>query len=503
MTNSVRIRRDVTKMKAGPSGWDVNSDIFWYAHAVGVMMNDYDEDPRSWRWQANIHGSGSPDPDSPPPKPNPDWNHCPHGGWFFLPWHRGYLYYFEDIVRSVVKKLGGPENWALPYWNYTRVANHDPLNDASKEFRKLPEAFRTPKIPHYALGVEVDNPLYDMIKRNSTANQGFGVAWELVNPTDAMRSLRYPGVRPDHFGSKDTGAELPHDKGDFGCLESVPHNKIHLFVGGWMGVFISPRDPIFWLHHANIDRIWPAWLAKGGGRKNPETEDWLLKPFTFWDRTAKKQTISAKSMLDTEKQLGYKYEDLEVWEDPVKAERKAVVLVAANPGPTGQVLGTAGGGELGPEPVTVPVQPETSATRALSSMAEAESARNGQRVVLTIRDVRADESPGTTFRVLLGADQDREADLAPDSPYFVGHLDFFGAIGGDIHHHGGRGFDFSFDVTDQLRALREQGLWDGTSVPSVVLAPVPLEAPPELAAALTVPPPGSRPRYGSVVLTNE
>ena len=46
------------------------------------------------------------------------WNQCQHGSWYFLPWHRGYLLAFEANIRAAVVQLGGPDDWALPYWNY-------------------------------------------------------------------------------------------------------------------------------------------------------------------------------------------------------------------------------------------------------------------------------------------------------------------------------------------------------------------------------------------------
>ena len=72
-------------------------------------------------------------------------------------------------------------------------------------------------------------------------------------------------VGPQHFGNfANTGA-----------LEQTPHNDIHVAlvganpVGQCQGGFmIDPNcaalDPIFWLHHANIDRLWNVWLASGG-----------------------------------------------------------------------------------------------------------------------------------------------------------------------------------------------------------------------------------------------
>jgi len=46
-----------------------------------------------------------------------------------------------------------------------------------------------------------------------------------------------------------------------GLLESY-HGTVHNWVGGTMGdITVSPADPLFWMHHAEIDRIWSVWQA--------------------------------------------------------------------------------------------------------------------------------------------------------------------------------------------------------------------------------------------------
>jgi Common central domain of tyrosinase len=45
--------------------------------------------------------------------------------------------------------------------------------------------------------------------------------------------------------------------GDFAfALEGRPHSVVHAFIGGLMSNRRSPTDPLFWLHHSNVDRIW-------------------------------------------------------------------------------------------------------------------------------------------------------------------------------------------------------------------------------------------------------
>jgi tyrosinase len=78
----------------------------------------------SWTAQGNIHGTFS-------PIPGMISNQCRHWNYFFLSWHRMYLYYFERIVRSA----SGRPNFALPYWGYS---------PSGSSFRALPAMFRTP-----------------------------------------------------------------------------------------------------------------------------------------------------------------------------------------------------------------------------------------------------------------------------------------------------------------------------------------------------------------------
>jgi tyrosinase len=44
------------------------------------------------------------------------------------------------------------------------------------------------------------------------------------------------------------------------------HNRVHVWVGGDMGPGTSPNDPVFYLNHCNVDRIWEAWMVRVAGR---------------------------------------------------------------------------------------------------------------------------------------------------------------------------------------------------------------------------------------------
>ena len=132
------IRKDAWKLSA-ISTWEPT--LLWYAKAVGEMSSRPATDPSSWRFQGGVHGyNKNADPFATTgalPKQSVQkkfWNKCQHGTWFFLPWHRMYLGFFEQIVRAAVVKLGGPADWTLPYWNYSDISNANA--------RILPPAFR-------------------------------------------------------------------------------------------------------------------------------------------------------------------------------------------------------------------------------------------------------------------------------------------------------------------------------------------------------------------------
>jgi tyrosinase len=68
--------------------------------AVRMLKEPTRPAPINWTSLANIHGTAA------------SFNQCPHGNWYFLPWHRGYLLMYERVVRQ----LTGFNDFALPYW---------------------------------------------------------------------------------------------------------------------------------------------------------------------------------------------------------------------------------------------------------------------------------------------------------------------------------------------------------------------------------------------------
>ena len=85
-TSSVLVRRDIATL--APDG----PEIAALRRGFKVLKSRPVDDPLSLIYQANMHLTYD--------KPaRPEWNHCPHGNFFWLPWHRLYTYYFERILR--------------------------------------------------------------------------------------------------------------------------------------------------------------------------------------------------------------------------------------------------------------------------------------------------------------------------------------------------------------------------------------------------------------------
>src|ERR1051326_4737983 len=234
-------------------------DIVAYSNAIRAMKAPPATNPVSWLAQANIHGAFT----SPA---GMIANACQHNTTFFLSWHRMYLYFFERVVR----KMSHDPEFALPYWAYSPTGTRD-----------LPSMFRLP--------ASTTNWLYDAT-RNASVNAGTPLTPSVVDSGVALS-------QPDFW--------------DFtNAVNGTPHGAVHVAVGGNMTQFATAgQDPIFWLHHSNIDRLWEVWLESGGGHVDPTTDTtWMTTPFNFYDESGATVTLTGAQVVDIACQLHYEYE---------------------------------------------------------------------------------------------------------------------------------------------------------------------------------------------------
>jgi tyrosinase len=185
-------------------------------------------------------------------------NRCPHSAPYFLAWHRGYLYYFERQLRAV----SGDTKLVLPYWDF----------------------YTYPTLPAEFTNATSGNPLY-------VPRVNIDVRQALTMAPFSSTLINFPRGMVNAFEPS---------------FEDMPHNPVHDLIGNWMADMASPTDPIFWLHHANVDRLWVAWVAAGEGRTMPAPSQ------AYWSGShiyTSSLTMRRSSTYGTRTTLAYSYQN--------------------------------------------------------------------------------------------------------------------------------------------------------------------------------------------------
>ena len=203
--------------------------------------------------------------------------YCKHNSILFLPWHRAYLYLFEKSLQDQVADV------TLPWWDWTSATSH------------------TSGIPDAYTDTSAGNPLLNA-PVSITADQITllrddypGTISDGAPPT----TVRDPGT-PDELpraATIESVLNAPRFDDFTNRLENV-HNTVHGWVGGSMSMIpVAAFDPVFWAHHAMIDRLWFLWQTRHPS-VTPQASilNTALDPFPF----------TVAQVLDTS-QLGYTY----------------------------------------------------------------------------------------------------------------------------------------------------------------------------------------------------
>jgi tyrosinase len=285
-----------------------------------------------------------------------------HMGAAFFPWHRQFLLMFEQQLQTVDPSV------TLPYWDWTVDNQVDSYlwqpdlmggdgSDADNEavidgpFAKgnweltVFDHGDEHQIPWITRdlgmgGLAPDLPSADQLE------QALSIPTYDTEPWSAM-SFASESFRNFLEGWRDCVAEMcgPVDGTGPVCTgDHAMHNRVHLWVAGeWafaheaamgdgedgheatpvaadddmvmgtMAANSSPNDPVFFLHHTNIDRIWNQWMQRHGQQYLPETGGPVGHNIddAMWPYSHVGLTVTPRMMLDS-KQLGYVYDTDEV-----------------------------------------------------------------------------------------------------------------------------------------------------------------------------------------------
>lgn len=447
-----------------------NPDLKWYAEAVREMQTRSLDDPTSWWFFAAIHGSdwsGAKLPQNVPNSPVPKkdvkdryWGQCQHSTWFFPPWHRGYLYAFENVLRGIIQEKGGPKDWALPYWNYFGAGGQQHI---------LPPAFNQKTMSDGS-----PNPLYI---EERYGPKGDGVVYIDLSQVSqkCQQAPSYIGGQPQFYGGGVTG--FVHYGKTAGALEYNPHNGVHNQIGGKtrgsIGLMSDPEtaglDPIFYLHHCNIDRMWAAWNASG--KTNPKEKEWKDGPDATKDRTfyMPKPDQSpwefTPEMVNDINKLNYTYEDLSLGVSEPLMTKSAFRLVnfgfeqdtAKNiddmeqDGNTELIGANRGAIALDATGARTTVKLDTAGlntvAKSFKNTFSAKSSRNKKGLTL----------PDEVFLELEGIKGNADSNIysVTVNQHFVGHVFLFGLRKASQKdgHHAASGLNIVFDITKVIDEL--------------------------------------------------
>lgn len=232
-----------------------------FREALAEMYTLPATDGHSFEKIAGLHGSPAP-------------SYCIHGYPGFLTWHRAYLDVYEEALRCVNSDI------SLPFWNWS-----------SGPTTGVPSACREATYVNRS-GDTVDNPLY---AGPIPASLGGGMTSRRAN------------IDTTSFDDLATSAQDALTEVSFSSFQpslNGPHGGVHVRVGGNMSsVALAGFDPIFYLHHANVDRLWAIWQNSHPAALPVNEANLELEPFN--------QPYSTNwrlgSEVETTDMLGYRY----------------------------------------------------------------------------------------------------------------------------------------------------------------------------------------------------
>lgn len=358
-------------------------------------------DPRGWQQQANVHcwycGGGS----------NGVQGEEIHGSYWFLPWHRCYLYFHERILG----KLVGDPTLTLPYWDWENVSR-----------RTMGPPYTTPN--------NATNSLFDA-KRGKTPAQ--------ILPSSIVGAAAIANA----VTNQPTFSSFGGTANNSGSLEQSPHGPVHVWTGTPfnspnqgqdMGILATAaQDPIFFSHHGNIDRMWCVWLNQTPNHKNPTTAAWLSHSWTFYDENRRLVRIRVRDVLNSETQLRYRYANC--------------TLPATMTAETDQKIETGGKGQTERVTVAAPVR------QRVRSMRIGQSPDEKPERIYTLHIDAVDVPSNQSLTVFVFANLP-EGETSPDidSPNFVGQFTIVAkSLRAAGHNH--RPQNIALNVTDKIATL--------------------------------------------------
>ena len=175
-----------------------------------------------------------------------------HSNLYLLPWHRIFVLLFEKALHRYHPDV------CVPYWDWTDPDQQD--------------------FPSWLSSVL---PVVNTAGGPITVTRSPGLPADLASTAASVPAA----MAQTNYNSMSSGINFVH-------------GIIHGWVGGTMSsAHTSPADPVFWLHHANLDRLWWVWYNSAAGNHQNPAIGGALAPWAYTEPDTRDITP-----------LGYEYE---------------------------------------------------------------------------------------------------------------------------------------------------------------------------------------------------
>lgn len=354
------------------------------------------------------------------------WGTCQHRNLNFLPWHRLFLDFYEKTLR----KHSGDKSLTVPYWDY--------FDETNPRLRGL-------ALPELVRG-RAAGTLYDEWRTIGLNNNTSAIDPSAGSAAQAFKKTEF----------------VPFSD----LLQSQPHGVIHCAVGTGCAtpdlgfVPIAGLDPVFYMHHSNIDRLWQCWLnrkARGAtidlawAKANLGMPDaWYDTTYIFADENGNKVTRTIADVF-TPGMVDVRY-DNEVnctIDAPAPKTSHSILqdmVVESKSLPAHPPMTVQKSVSLTGKTTSVALEPSLAAANVL---AVPENIAQVGHTVLTLKDISVVGTPSLTYKIFLSNKNN------PKAQEYIATFNLFsvGAHGGEHQGHGNTLSDVVYTVTDNIRDL--------------------------------------------------
>ncbi|KAI1490662.1 hypothetical protein F5X96DRAFT_522342 [Biscogniauxia mediterranea] len=290
----VQLRQEVRELEKDKDKWEL------YILALSWMQYTDQGSPFSFYQVAGIHGAPGltwASVDASPGSENKGY--CPHASILFPTWHRPYVALYEQILYNIVQYIASlyppdrlerfqklAKSFRLPYWDWAATPQNGdsvlPLSIGGSPTIEIsgPNGIQTISNPLFSFtfkpfngSIFRDSPynLWNETKRapwpvtapDAVSNNSYVALWLDSHLPSYQQRLYNLFANYPNYSTFSNEAWIPYgNNGTYDSIESL-HDSIHTAGGGGWGhlaiILYSAFDPLFFLHHANVDRIFSMW----------------------------------------------------------------------------------------------------------------------------------------------------------------------------------------------------------------------------------------------------